>query len=154
MNMIQRRAVIALASLCIAGVAMAEERGTKDEAKAMADAAFEHIKKVGPEKAYKDFTTDKAKWTKKDLYVFVFDMKGNMLAHGANDKLVGKNMIEMRDAKGLSGPAEMAKIAKGPGSGWYDYDTENPMTKKIAAKSTYVRNLPGADAYVGVGIYR
>ena len=55
MNMIQRRAVIALASLCIAGVAMAEERGTKDEAKAMADAAFEHIKKVGPEKAYKDY---------------------------------------------------------------------------------------------------
>ena len=41
------------------------------------------------EKAYKDFTTDKAAWTKKDLYVMVYDNKAVALAHGANEKLVG-----------------------------------------------------------------
>jgi len=55
-----RRAVISVAALCLAGAAFAQERGGKEQAKALADAAFEHIKAVGPEKAHKDFTTDKA----------------------------------------------------------------------------------------------
>jgi hypothetical protein len=41
--------------------AQAQERGTKDEAKALADAAWEHVKKVGEEKAFQDFTHDKSK---------------------------------------------------------------------------------------------
>jgi cytochrome c len=40
-----------LAAACFVGGAVAQERGTKEEAKAMTDAAFEHIKKVGAEKA-------------------------------------------------------------------------------------------------------
>ncbi len=65
-----------LAAACVALPAAAQDRGTRDEAKAMADAAWAHMKKVGYEQANKDFTTDKATWTKKDLYVIVFDTKG------------------------------------------------------------------------------
>ena len=60
--------------LCGATLAMAQEHGSKDEAVALANAAIEHAKKAGPEQAFKDFTTDKAHWTKKDLYVIVIDM--------------------------------------------------------------------------------
>jgi hypothetical protein len=55
----------AIVALSLAAVAVAQEQGTKDEARAMVDAAVEHVKKVGPEQAFKDFTTDKATWTKK-----------------------------------------------------------------------------------------
>lgn len=149
-----RRAVsaMALAALCTFPV-FSQERGTRAEAKAMADAAFEHIQRVGAEKAYEDFTFDKAKWTKKDLYVMVFDGKGVGLAHGTNAKMVGKDMSALKDANGRQLLAGLLGAANSGGT-WYDYEWQDPVTKKLAGKSTYVRKLPLADGFVGVGIYR
>jgi len=150
---ILRFALAAVASLGLVSGALAQERGTKDEAKAMSDAAFEHVKKVGPDQAYKDFTSDKAKWTKKDLYVMVYDGKGVALAHGANEKLVGKDMSAVKDANGVAIVAGMVALAA-KGGGWFDYDWPDPITKKIAAKSTYARKPPSGDGFIGVGIYK
>lgn len=133
--------------------AQAQERGTKDEAKAMVAAAIDHIKKVGPEKAYKDFTTDKANWNKKDLYVMVYDGKGVALAHGANEKLVGKDMSGVKDGNGKTIVLSMIELA-GKGGGWYDYDWPDPITKKLAGKSTYAAKPPNGEGFVGVGVYR
>jgi peroxiredoxin len=50
--------------------AWAQEFGTRDEAKAMVDAAVEHVKKVGSDQAFKDFTNKENKaWQKKDLSI-------------------------------------------------------------------------------------
>jgi cytochrome c len=106
-----------------------------------------------PEKAYKDFTTDKATWTKKDLYVVAFDGKGISLAHGANEKMVGKDMSSLKTSGGqllMSGLMDAAN----KGGAWFDYDWQDPITKKLAAKSTYARKLPAGEGFVGVGIYR
>ncbi len=143
----------AVTSFGLMGEVLAQERGTREEAKAMAHAAFDHIKKVGAEKAYKDFTTDKANWTKKDLYVIVFDSKGTALAHGAVEKLVGKDLSGSKDANGNPlAPALTATAAKG--GGWHDYDWPDPVTKKIAQKSTYAIKPPVGDGFIGVGVYR
>jgi cytochrome c len=150
-----RRSILAaLLCTCIALPAAAQERGTRDEAKTMVDAAFEHMKKVGADKALKDFTTDKATWTKKDLYVFVFDTKGAFLAHGANDKLVGRDMSAMKDPNGKAIFPAMMEVAASKGSGWVDYDWAHPQTKKVEGKSSYVRKAPAGDGLIGVGIYR
>ena len=149
-----RRSVLLLAAACISGATFAaDERGTRDEAKAMVDAAFEHIKKVGPEKAYKDFTTDKASWVKKDLYVMVYDAKGVAMAHGGNEKLVGKDMTAVRDANGVPIVNGMIALAA-KGGGWFDYDWPDPLTKKIMPKSTFARKQPNGEGFVGVGVYR
>jgi cytochrome c len=155
MTQFSRRTVLALAGLCLAGGAAfaVEDRGTKDEAKAMVDAAYDHIKKVGPEKAYADFTNDKANWTKKDLYVMVYDSKNVNLAHGANPKLVGKDMSAVKDAAGKPVVLALNALAA-KGGGWYDYDWPDPITKKIMLKSTYARSAPGGDGFVGVGVFR
>lgn len=133
--------------------AAAQERGTRDEAKAMVEQAVAHIKKVGPDKAFKDFTSDKATWTKKDLYVLVFDGSGVNRAHGANDKLVGKDMIGLKDANGVLIIKGLIAIAA-KGGGWLDYDWPDPVTKKLMVKSTYASPLPGGDGFVGVGVYK
>lgn len=73
--------VTALASVGVSATAIADERGTKEEAIKMVNTAFDHIKKVGEAKAFDDFTKDKANWVKKDLYVFVLDDNGAFLAH-------------------------------------------------------------------------
>jgi signal transduction histidine kinase len=140
--------------MAFAVMAGASEQGTKDEAKAMTDAAVEHVKKVGPEQAFKDFTTDKARWTKKDLYVMAYDMKGTCVGHGANEKLIGRNLIEMKDPNGVQVVAELTKLAQAKGQGWVDYVWPHPVSKKLDEKSTYVRKLANYDGWVGVGIYR
>jgi len=154
MQTIQRRTALLIAAACFSGLTLAaDDRGNRDEAKAMVDAAIEHIKKVGPDKAYKDFTTDKAAWNKKDLYVMVYDGKGVALAHGANEKLVGKDLNAVKDANGVAVVPGMNALAA-KGGGWFDYDWPDPLTKKIAAKSTYAKKLPVGDGFVGVGVYR
>ncbi|MBQ1761608.1 MAG: cache domain-containing protein [Aquincola sp.] len=153
MQYTSRIAATLLTAACFALPAAAQERGTKEEAKAMADAAFEHIKKVGTQKAYADFTTDKAAWTKKDLYVMVYDSKAVVLAHGGNDKLLGKDMSAVKDGNGKPVVTGLIDIAA-KGGGWYDYDWPDPISKKMMAKSTYARKQPNGEGFIGVGIYR
>ncbi|MDO9198410.1 cache domain-containing protein [Rhodoferax sp.] len=147
-----------LMTLLFAGVlsvsAMAQDHGTKDEAKVMANAALAHIKKVGNDQAFKDFTSDKANWTKKDLYVFSMEMKGVVLAHGANEKLVGKNLIELKDQNGKAFAREFIDVGSTKGEGWVDYDWAHPVTKKVEGKTSYVKRIPGFDGFVVVGVYR
>jgi len=153
MKRAQFTAGLLVAALFAALPAAAQDRGTKDEAKAMVDAAVEHIKKVGAEKAYKDFSTDKAAWVKKDLYVVAFDAKGIALAHGANEKLVGKDLSALKDGNGVFILPGL-QAAANKGGGWHDYEWPDPATKKIAPKSTYAKKLPVGEGFVGVGVYR
>lgn len=145
---------LAMGTLLQAGALAAEGQGTRDEAKVLVDRAHAHVKKVGAEQAFKDFTTDKAGWTHKDLYVFATSFAGVMMANGANDKLVGKNLLEIKDQNGKAFVKDYLAMAQAKGSGWTDYDWSNPVTKKVEAKTSYVRRLDGADAVVGVGVYR
>lgn len=143
-----------IASMVFVAAAGAQEHGTRDEAKALADTAVAHIKKVGAEKSFEDFTKDKAAWTKKDLYVLVMDLDGIMRAHGANEKLVGKNNLGLRDKNGKEFVKELVATAASKGEGWIDYEWVNPVSKKVEPKSTYVERVPGENLFVGVGIYR
>lgn len=152
-----RRSVffVVFAYIGLIGMASAQEqRGTKEEAVTLVKAAIEHVKKVGADQAWKDFTNDKVSWTKNDLYVLANKVDGTSLAHGVNSKLVGKNMLAVKDANGVEILKEFNKVVTAKGSGWVDYDWPHPQSKKVEAKSTYVQRVPGTDAYVGVGVYR
>lgn len=146
-------AVLALSTV-LALPAFAQERGTREEAKALNEAAVAHIKKVGAEQAAKDFATDKARWMPKDLYPFVQDFSGVMRFH-LNDKMIGKNFSEVKDASGKEFAKEMLSVARSPkASGWVDYEWTHPVSKKIEDKTSYIQRVPGMDLFVGVGIYR
>jgi cytochrome c len=145
-----------VAAFCIVGFqagAVAQDRGTKEEAKAMVDAAVEHVKKVGPEQAFKDFNSDKATWAKKDLYVFAYNMKGDCTAHGADSSMVGKNKLDLKDPSGKLIVKELIDKAAS-GGGVVEYEFAHPQTKKVEGKATYVQKLSNFDGLVGVGAYR
>lgn len=138
-------------SIVTSAPVLAEERGTAAEASAMLDRAAVHFQKVGAQQAYKDFSTKGNEWQDRDLYVFCFDKAGVTLAHGANEKLIGKNLTELKDADGKQFISEL--VATGlKGQGWVDYRWANPMTKKIEPKSSLAR--PFGDGVCGVGIYK
>lgn len=155
MSFSSRRFFVAAAMFGLLSVnASAQEFGTRDEAKAMVDAAVEHVKKVGSDQAFKDFTNKENKaWQKKDLYVFAYTSAGVNVAHGANDKLVGKNLIELKDPNGKLLIQELRDTAK-KGGGWVEYDWPHPQTKKIESKISYTRMMTNFDGFVGVGVYR
>jgi cytochrome c len=134
--------------------AVAEERGTKQEAVALVEAALAHIKKVGVERAFDDFNKDKTAWVKKDLYVFADDFDGLAKANGGNEKLVGKVILHLKDQNGKEFVKEMVSTVSTKGEGWVDYDWLSPVTKKVEAKSSYVKRIPDANMFVGVGVYR
>lgn len=141
-------------ALGLQATALAQENGTRDEAKAMVDAAVDHVKKVGPDQAFKDFTDkSNATWRKKDLYVMAYSNDGTCVGHGANDRLIGKNLIELKDPNGKPLIKELITAAS-KGGGWVEYEWAHPQTKKIESKITFARKLANYDGWVGVGVYR
>ncbi len=127
--------------------------GTADEAKALADKAVSFYTANGKDKALVAFNDAQGEFVKGDLYIFVNDYSGNTVAHGGNQKLVGKNMQDLKDADGKAFIVEFAAKAKS-GGGWVDYKWTNPETKKIQPKSTYIKAIDGTDFYLGCGIYK
>ena len=132
--------------------ASAAEFGTAEEAQALVKKAIAHIQSVGPEKAYADFTGKKLDFVNKDLYVFVNEIKGNTLAHGANEKLVGKNMLDLKDVDGKAFLNEISEKAKVQCSFSVDYKFTDPVTKKILPKTIFCERL--AETAVCSGIYK
>src|SRR5258707_10910595 len=129
------------------------KKGTSAEATAMVDKAIAHIKKAGREKAFADFNNKSGPFVDRDLYVVVYDMKGKVLAHGANEKMIGKDVIELRDMDGKYFVKERVEMMKAPDAkGWQDYKFMNPVTRQIKPKSMYLQRYE--DVIVGTGIYK
>ncbi len=136
----------ALISVCffvlgLTCVAFAQERGTAKEAMAVVDKAIAYYKANGKAKAFAEFNNKKGQFLKKDLYIFIIDWTGTILAHGANEKLINQPTVDLKDSDGKSFMREMVKTAQTKGTGWVDYKWTNPVTKKIEQKSSYVRKV-------------
>ena len=138
--------------LLLSGTSHAAEQGTSAEAEAMVKKAIAFIKTNGAEKAYDEFTNGKA-FKDRDLYIIVYDLTGKNLAQGANPKLVGKDLIGLKDADGKPLIKMFVDLAKEKGKGWVEgYKFMNPVTQKIEGKSMYLERV--GDTLVGCGIYK
>lgn len=145
------RAALVACALVFSGSASADEVGTADEAVALVKKAIGVYKAHGRDKAFAAVSDPAAGLQVKDVYIFVQDLKGNMLAHGKNPGLVGKDLSGLKDSDGKLFVAEMMKVAADKGSGWVDYKWVNAATKKIEPKRSYVERVD--DLYFGAGIY-
>lgn len=134
-------------------LAFAQERGSIEEAKALVEKGLAHIKAVGADKAFADFTEKDGKWQNKDLYVFVVKTEGTTVAHGANKGLIGKSLIDLKDPDGKLFIKEMITVGM-KGAGIVEYTFTDPQTKKMAPKQSYVARVPGFDGIIGVGAYK
>jgi len=137
-----------------AAAADPKSKGTAAEATAMVEKAIAYIKKNGREKAFAEFNNAQGQFTDRDLYVVVYDMKGKVLSHGANPKMIGKDVIDLRDVDGKYFVKERVEMmSKGPNAkGWQDYKFMNPVSRQIEPKSMYLQRMD--DMIVGCGIYK
>lgn len=130
----------------------AEKRGTADEAVVMVQKAIAYIKANGQEKALAEISNPKGKFVDRDLYVTVFDLNGNCLAHGFNQKMIGKNMLDLKDPDGKAMVKDRQERAKTQDKFWEDYKFVDPITRAIKQKSMYTEKA-GA-LLVNCGIYK
>jgi cytochrome c len=129
-----------------------EKRGKASDAEAMVKKAVAFFKANGKEKALAEISDTKGKFVDGDLYVFVYDLSGKCVAHGGNPKMVGKDLIDLKDADGKPFVKERIEIIKSKGKGWQNYKWSNPVTKAIEDKTAYIEKVD--DLIVGCGAYK
>ena len=140
------------AALAFAGIAHADDGATAAEATAMVKKGVAFIKAQGKDKGYAEVSSKTSQFKDRDLYLTVYGMDGTVRAHGANEKMIGKNLIELKDVDGKAFVKERIELAASKGTFWQDYKFTNPTNKKIEPKSMYCEKLE--DAVVCGGIYK
>ncbi len=132
--------------------AIASDKSTPEQAMAMTKQAVSYLASHGKEKAFAAFSDPSGPFVKGDLYIMVYDMEGNNKAHGQNPKLIGKNLLDIKDANGVQIVKEFIKTAQTKGKGWVDYKWPNKVTNAVENKSTYIEKT--GDILIGVGVYK
>jgi cytochrome c len=143
---------LAVFIMAVSHVVFAAEFGTPQEAEALVKKAIAEIKAVGKDKALAEISNPKGKFIDRDLYIFVYDMDGKCVGHGFNQKMIGKDLVQMKDPDGKFYVKERIEIIKTKGKGWQDYKFTNPLSKKIENKTAYIEGIDGL--IVGCGVYK
>jgi len=146
---------VLIAALACAGAASAfakEGNATAAEAQAMVKKGVAFIKASGKDKGYAEISTKGGQFSDRDLYLTEYGLDGTVRAHGANEKMIGKNLIDLKDVDGKAFVKERVDLAASKGTFWQDYKFTNPVSKKIEPKSMYCEKLD--DAIVCGGIYK
>jgi cytochrome c len=137
--------------LCVAGQAAAMH-GSAEEAVAMVQKVIAYMKANGKAKTIAEVNNLNGQFRDRDLYVTINTLDAVTLAHGANAKMQGKNLIDLKDADGKPFMRERLELVKAKGKGWQDYKFVNPVTKQIEPKAMYFERYE--DVIINCGIYK
>lgn len=153
MKALLNAAAISLGLLVLPTTSFAADKGSADEAVAMTKKAVALIKSAGKAKAFAEISDPNNKtFHDRDLYIYVYDMKGITLAHGNNPKMVGKDLIDLKDNEGKAVIRAMIDIAGSNGKGWTEFKWPNPVSKTVELKAGYIEKVD--NMIVGSGIYK
>ena len=144
---------LAACAVAAAGSTFAQDAATEKEAVAMVKKGVAFIKANGYEKGFAEITRrDSKEFHDRDLYLAVHRMDGTAVAHGTNEKMVGKNFMDIKDMDGKEYIKERVTLAQSKANFWTDYKFNNPVSKKIEPKTAYCERL---DQYIVCGgIYK
>jgi len=132
--------------------AASSTNATRDEAVAMVKKGAAFLKANGADKAYAAFTAKDPQFIDRDLYLVVYGLDGKCLAHGANPKQVGKDLLELTDIDGKYFVKDRVAMVKAkPAGAWQEYKFTNPVSKKVEPKVMYCEKV-GETALCG-GVY-
>ena len=158
------KVVLVLLGFASAGILSAADTNTsvftptKDDAKSLVKQAITYYKANGREKFLNEVMKPSGLFhfqpdLKKGLYIFVYDEKGVVVAHGVRMELTGRNRWDDKDPDGRYWIREWTSLVHQAGSGWIDYKEYNPADhNKIMNKSSFVELVDGM--IIGCGIYR
>jgi len=133
----------------LAGVALASEKGTPEEAKALLQKAVAAME-ADQEAALAAFADQEGDFVDRDLYVFCFTADGDITAH-IDPSLIGQNARPLTDPDGLAVGEKLLALAQ-EGGGELEYKWQNPVSGDIETKVSYLAKA--GDQTCGVGAYK
>jgi signal transduction histidine kinase len=88
----------------------------------------------------------------KSGYFYVYNYNCVNIAHAINKSLVGQDLTEHKDMKGMLDIQALRDAAKN-GGGYVTFYWPHPETKVEQKKIGYVEPIPGTDYFIGTGYY-
>lgn len=152
-----KRQLIAAAVTAIAagtsGLAVASaDHASAEQAVAMVGQGIAFIREQGPDAGYAEISRGpKGRFSDRDLYLVVYGLDGKVHAHGANPKMIGKDLIDLRDIDGKPFVRERVELGRKNATFWQDYKFTNPVSRKAEPKRMYCERLD--ETVVCGGIY-
>jgi hypothetical protein len=111
------------------------------DAKEWVKHAVAFYKSSGKRIALAAFTDPHGMFVQAELYIYVLNPKGTMLAHGVNEKFVGEDFIELMDSDGKKFIREIVETANANGSGWVYYKWYHPVSREWLPKAAYFEKV-------------
>jgi len=96
-----------------------------------------------------------SEWFHGDTYLFVYDLKSNVLLNPAFPAREGTKVTGQKDANGKLFHDAIIQMAETKGSGWVDYMFPKPGQTQPSQKWTYVKavKIDGVPGLVASGFY-
>jgi cytochrome c len=125
-----------------------------DQTKALVDKAAALIASKG-KAAFSEFRVKGSEWFHGSTYVFVYDLRANVLLNPAFPAREGTNVKGQKDANGKLFHDAIIRTAEIEGSGWVDYMFPKPGQAKPSQKWAYVKRvkIDGLPGLVASGFY-
>jgi hypothetical protein len=146
-----RLSLVVIIALVAAGTparqALACAVATKPAAKALVLKAAGHLRLRGPHAAFRDFMNPSAGFMAGDLYVWVINMNGMMVANGRYPQYVGSTMGRGPGSLGVA----VLERARFKGAGWVEYRWYSPCSGRVERKVAYFKREGGY--VIGAGAY-
>lgn len=142
-------------SIALGSIAFAEQT-VFDDARDMSIKANAYLTENGRDVAFKTFN-DRAEGfydEEKQLYVFVLDLEGNILANGGNKDSIGYHVRDDKTKNGESMADRIVQIDKSiQKQGWMEYSWDLPSSDIKQHKASYLIVNEKIGLIVGVGAY-
>ena len=105
--------------------------------------------------AFSEFRKKDSEWFHGDTYLFVYDLKSNVLLNPAFPAREGTNTTGQKDANGKLFHHDFIQTAETKGSGWVDYMFPKPGQTQLSKKWAYVKavKVDGVPGLVASGFY-
>ncbi len=126
---------------------------THDDAVAMVKRAVTFYREHGRQRFIEECNQFDGMFHKGSLYGLAYDHNMTIMAHPVKPRLVGQNLIDRKDwGGGTYFRREIQTKALADGSGWVNYQYEEPASKRLVPKSTYFEKVD--DLIIAAGIYK
>ncbi len=105
--------------------------------------------------AFLEFRKEGSEWWFGETYLFVYDLKSNVLLNPAFPAREGTNTTGQKDANGKLFHHDFIQMAESKGSGWVNYMFPKPGQTQPSQKWAYVKavKVDGVPSLVASGFY-
>ncbi len=126
-------------------------KGGVDDVVSLVNKTVALMKEQGASEAFRQIMDPAGGFIKGELYVFVLNLNGTIVANGDGPESVGSSAFMARDQNGIYFIQKMLKQAFANGRGWVKYHWYSPCTGEMASKQVFFKRIGGF--VVGAGFY-